>query len=310
MTSSPQFIELSKQAPTGNVTAKISTAGGALKELAVNGIDIVPPTSGHQMNHYGDGIVLAPWANRIDRGRWVHKGETLQLEVNEQDLDNALHGLVGSAVFDVASQTESAVTLETMVKPSAGYPFELLISVTYELTDSGIKTTHTAKNIGVEKAPYMVGTHPYFQIAGTATEDLEFKTDARSVDLVDERKIPIGKQSIKGTEFDLTDWRKLGNCNFDHGFGELVRDEHGHGHHYLRSPKGELLDVWQSAEMKYTFIFTPDFYINNDDLTPRHAIAIEPQTAPANAFNSKEHLIWLEPNQTHTASWGAELTQV
>jgi aldose 1-epimerase len=62
--------------------------------------------------------------------------------------------------------------------------------------------------------------------------------------------------------------------------------------------------------MKYTFIFTPDFYINNDDQTPRHAIAIEPQTAPANAFNSQEDLIWLEPNQTHIASWGAELTQI
>jgi aldose 1-epimerase len=60
--------------------------------------------------------------------------------------------------------------------------------------------------------------------------------------------------------------------------------------------------------MTYTFIFTPDFYVNNADSTPRHAIAIEPQTAPANAFNSKEDLIWLEPNQVHSASWGAELS--
>lgn len=308
MTSPAQFIELTKTTSNGTVTATISTAGGALKKLAVNKIDIVPPTSGHQMNRFGDGIVLAPWANRIDHGRWTYQGQVLQLEVNEKDLDNALHGLVGSTVFEVGDQSDSAVTLQTVVTPNTGYPFELLISVTYELTDSGIRTTHAAKNLGTESAPYMVGTHPYFQIAGTATEDLEFKTDARSVDLVDERKIPIGKLTIKGTEFDITDWRKLSDCDFDHGFSDLSRDAQGRGHHYLRSPKGELLDIWQSAEMTYTFIFSPDYYINNDDQTPRHAIAIEPQTAPANAFNSQEDVIWLEPNQIHTACWGAELT--
>jgi aldose 1-epimerase len=308
MKTEPTAIELFSDLSGTLVRATISTFGGALKKLSVNKIDIVPPTEGHTPNRYGDGIVLAPWANRINHGQWTHEGKTLQLEVNEKDLDNALHGLVGTANFEITKQSESSVTLQTKVDPTAGYPFELLVSVTYELTAAGIKTTHTAQNIGVEKAPYMVGTHPYFQISGTPTEELEFKTDARSVDLVDERKIPIGKLAILGTDYDLSDWRKLKDCNFDHGFGNLNRDAKGHGHHYLRSPKGEVLDIWQSAEMTYTFIFTPDFYVNNADSTPRHAIAIEPQTAPANAFNSKEDLIWLEPNQVHSASWGAELS--
>jgi aldose 1-epimerase len=60
--------------------------------------------------------------------------------------------------------------------------------------------------------------------------------------------------------------------------------------------------------MKYAFIFTPDFFTNNADQTPRKAIAIEPQTGPANAFNSQEDLIWLEPNQVFEASWGAQYT--
>ena len=304
----PRAIELISDQNGTSVRATISTAGGALKKLSVNNIDIVPPTNGHEPNRYGDGIVLAPWANRIDHGQWKHEGKILQLEVNEKDLDNALHGLVGEAVFEIAEQAPHIVTIQTNVAPTSGYPFELLVSVTYELTASGIKTTHTAKNIGVDKAPYMVGTHPYFQISGTPTEELEFKTDARSVDLVDDRKIPVGKLAIVGTDYDLSQWRKLKDCNFDHGFGNLNRDTQGRGHHYLRSPKGEVLDVWQSAEMTYTFIFTPDFYVNNADQTPRHAIAIEPQTAPANAFNSKEDLIWLEPNQVHSASWGAELS--
>jgi aldose 1-epimerase len=125
---------------------------------------------------------------------------------------------------------------------------------------------------------------------------------------VNDRKIPIGKQDISGSEFDITDWRELSTCNFDHGFSNLVRDSNGRGHHLLRSPSGDVLDIWQSAEMKYAFIFTPDFYTNNADATPRTAIAIEPQTGPANAFNSKEDLIWIEPNQAFDASWGLVFT--
>jgi aldose 1-epimerase len=44
------------------------------------------------------------------------------------------------------------------------------------------------------------------------------------------------------------------------------------------------------------------------DATLRKAIAIEPQTGPANAFNSKEDLIWLEPDQVFEASWGVIFT--
>jgi aldose 1-epimerase len=33
-------------------------------------------------------------------------------------------------------------------------------------------------------------------------------------------------------------------------------------------------------------------------------LALEPQTCPANAFNSGEDLIWLESGQTWSASWG------
>ncbi|MEN9956076.1 MAG: hypothetical protein RLY34_883, partial [Actinomycetota bacterium] len=100
MKTEPTAIELFSDLSGTLVRATISTFGGALKKLSVNKIDIVPPTEGHTPNRYGDGIVLAPWANRINHGQWTHEGKTLQLEVNEKDLDNALHGLVGTANFE------------------------------------------------------------------------------------------------------------------------------------------------------------------------------------------------------------------
>ena len=290
------------------VTATVSNVGAALKNLRVNGTDIITPTTGHDLNPYADGIVMAPWANRIDHGKWNLDGEDLQLEITDKTLDNAIHGLVSQSIFDVNEQSSSSVSLRTRILPTAGYPFNLDVSITYTLTATGIKVTHSAVNHSKDKAPFVVGAHPLFEISGTPTQDLEIQSAARSVDLVNERKIPIGKQKISGSEFDITNWRKLSTCDFDHGFGDLVRDEQGLAHHYLRSPDGAQLDIWQGEEFKYAFIFTPANFHNNSDSTPRKAIAIEPQTGPANAFNSKEDLIWLEPNQVFEASWGVIFT--
>ena len=307
--SSHQFIELELNQPAGGkTTAVVSTVGAALKRLCVDGIDLITPTTGHELNPYADGIVMAPWANRIDGGRWKLDGKELQLEINDPSMNNAIHGLVSQTVFEVSYQTKSVVTLTTELQPTSGYPFNLEILVSYELTGKGIEVTHRAKNLSQQPAPFVFGAHPYLQISGTPTEELEIKSSVRTVDIVNERSIPIGKQGISGTEFDIADWRKLSSCNFDHGFSNLVRDSDGRGHHLLRAPSGALLDLWQSTEFKYAFIFTPNFYTNNADQNPRTAIAIEPQTGPANAFNSKEDLIWLEPNQVFEASWGVAFT--
>ena len=305
----PQFVDLKLAAEIGkSVTASISTAGAALKRLTVGGTDLITITVGHEPNPYADGVVMAPWANRIDGGRWNLAGQELQLEITDPSMNNAIHGLVSKSVFEIVAQAESHVTLKTLLPPSAGYPFNLEITVAYELTSDGINVKHDAKNLSDAAAPFVIGAHPYFQISGTPTEDLEIKSSVKTVDLVNERKIPISRQDISGSEFDITEWRKLSTCNFDHGFSNLVRDSDGRGHHLLRSPSGDVLDIWQSAEMKYAFIFTPDFFTNNADQTPRTAIAIEPQTGPANAFNSQEDLIWLEPNQVFEASWGVQYT--
>ena len=82
----------------------------------------------------------------------------------------------------------------------------------------------------------------------------------------------------------------------------------GHAHHYLRAPNGLMLDIWQSKELKYAFIFTPSFFNNLLDENRRYAIAIEPQSGPANAFNTNEDLTWLQPGEIFKASWGVELS--
>ena len=45
-----------------------------------------------------------------------------------------------------------------------------------------------------------------------------------------------------------------------------------------------------------------------DPVARRRGLAIEPMTCPANAFNSGEGLLVLEPGQSFVASWGVSVS--
>jgi aldose 1-epimerase len=65
----------------------------------------------------------------------------------------------------------------------------------------------------------------------------------------------------------------------------------------LKTPEYHL-DFSFSSEENYLQLYTP-----ND----RKSIAIEPQTAPANSFNTKVGLKILQPNERYQLSWKLNL---
>jgi aldose 1-epimerase len=62
-----------------------------------------------------------------------------------------------------------------------------------------------------------------------------------------------------------------------------------------------VLTLWQGEGFDWAQVFTTDRY----PARPL-ALAIEPMTAPANAFNSRTNLRRLAPGQTWTLEWGIE----
>jgi aldose 1-epimerase len=60
------------------------------------------------------------------------------------------------------------------------------------------------------------------------------------------------------------------------------------------------MTVWVDEAWKYVQLFTGD---TKPDVA-RRALAVEPMTCPANAFNTGEGLIRLEPGETFSGTWG------
>ena len=298
--SGHQF-ELRQSTPIGNARAVVTEVAAALRTLSIGGIDLTEPYPAEVVPPFGDGIVLVPWPNRVENGLWIHEGKPQQLDLTEPARQNASHGLLRDRPYTMLDQTEAAVTLAATVYPTRGYPFMLDTTVRYELVDDGLRVTHGVVNVGAERAPYAVGAHPFLCIGDVPTSELTLTVAAGTRFETDARLNPIRETPVDGTTYDLRSGRLVATLDLDDAFGGVTTVD-GVSHHRLTAPDGRFVELWQEADFGYVQVFTTPIFPTAHGLDT--AIAVEPMTAPPNAFNTGLGLRWLEPRETWSGSWG------
>jgi aldose 1-epimerase len=296
---------LTAHTPQGVATATITEVAAGLREYALNGIDLVESFAAERVPPLGAGIVLMPWPNRIRDGIWTHDGVRHLLAITEPVLMNAIHGLLAVTAYRLVTRTPESVTLAATVYPQAGYPNQLDTTVSYTLGADGLIVNHTIRNVGGEPAPVALGTHPYLKIGDVPTGDLVLRLAATSHIDVDHRLNPIGESGVAGTRFDLRAGARIGDLDLDDGFGGVIAED-GRGEHSLTAPDGRSVTLWGDENMAYVQVFTPRIFPvrTGDTVQLGQAVAIEPMTAPADAFNSGQGLRWLAPGEQWTVRWG------
>ncbi|MDA4893844.1 MULTISPECIES: aldose 1-epimerase family protein [Microbacterium] len=286
----------------GDVTARIAQVGASLRHLTVGGTIVVPPYPDDEPTPLCSGVVLVPWPNRIRDGVWQDGGVTRALAVTEPKLRNASHGLLRFTAYEVAEQDDARVLLRATIVPQTGYPYLVETSVEYALAEDGITVTHALTNRSAADAPVALGTHPFVTIGGADPRSLVLRVPAETYFETDERLLPIGESPVTdGT--DLRQGRRLGDVTLDTGFAALRRDADGRVRSTLEAPDGHRVTLWQGEGFDFVQAFTTDRYPDQD-----LAVAIEPMTAPAEAFNSGRGLRRLAPDETWTLEWGIAFT--
>jgi len=297
--SSPTGIQIHLQ--RGDVTAQIAQVGASLRHLTVSGVEIVPPYPEDKPTPSCSGVVLAPWPNRIRDGRWQDGDGTQQLAISEPKFHNASHGLLRFASYVIAEQSEESVTLTAAIVPQTGYPYLVDTSVIYTLTDTGIDVTHTLTNRSPAPAPVALGTHPFFVIGGVDAADLVLRLPAETYFETDDRMLPVGESPVaNGT--DLREGKRLGDVQLDTGFANLHRDADGFARSTLTAPDGRVVTLHQGPGLDYVQAYTTTGYPGQP-----LAVAIEPMSAPAEAFNSGRGLRRLAQDEAWTLTWGIRL---
>ncbi|MEO7147118.1 MAG: aldose 1-epimerase family protein [Terrimesophilobacter sp.] len=287
-------------------SAIITEVAAGIRALEVGGTALIERFPADSTPPFAAGTVLSPWPNRNRDGLWQLDGKPQQLDITEVAAHNAIHGLLRSRPYRVQEREDHAITLAATVHPQHGYPFLVDTLVRYELVPGGLRVSHTFTNVGAVKAPVAVGAHPFLRVGDTPIEHLTLQLDVESRFLTDERLNPIGEEPVEGTRFDLRGGVMVADLDLDDAFSSAA-DADGISRHRLTAPDGQFTELWQGHDFGYVQAFTPRTFprpTSSDLGAVGLAIAIEPMTAPPNAFNSGLGVIWLQPGEAWTGSWG------
>ena len=221
-------------------------------------------TSGGSATEWGC-YPMAPWAGRVAEGRFSWKGRPIQLPITCGP--HALHG----TVLDRPWSRCGEAALEIDFGPD--WPWKGSIRSDFELQAGVFRWTLTVSALD-EPMPVFLGWHPWFlRSRGPATK-LDLTFDPRAMYERDSNGIPTGQRIAPSTG------------PWDDCFGDVSHPPR------LRWSDGLTLDVNSSCT----------YWVIYDE--PRHALCVEPQSAPPDAFNLGNATV-VDPDcpMTHTMEW-------
>jgi aldose 1-epimerase len=268
--------------------AVIAKTGSALVSLTLQGAQVMPEPSNPRSDYHG--VLLAPWPNRIASGKYQFQGNNYQAEVNEE-FGNALHGLLFSAKAAVESVTDNSVTLISQIQSSPGYPWNVTVRVLIELNQDGLKVLTEATNDSKSDAPVGLGTHPYFLFDEVSTLEVRASkafvhgADMMPVREIDSAEIGFGsgrQNMLEDLALDVQFTGVQPNC-------AVLRTSHW------------AIEIFQERA-DFLMVYTTSDFGWADGST--RAVAIEPQTSAADAFNNGQGLLILEPDHSASFVWG------
>lgn len=268
--------------------------------------DILWGYSGERHKRGGQGDVLIPFPGRIADGRYSFEGQAFQLERNDKEGPNAIHGFVRALPWMTqrveANHVAFEVRLEAEEYGRRGYPFSLDVRVAYTMARQGLSCAFAIQNVGHQTAPLGVGFHPYFAVGTALIDEAEAKIPCAGYLEFNERLLPTGKVlDVAGTEWDYRKYREIGARRFNHCYVQLERDRDGMATASLRhGASGHSIDIVMDRSFSAVVVYTGDAIAD----MPRRALAIEPMTCATDAFNRPEWgLKRIGPGETFTGRY-------
>ncbi len=282
----------------GDLRAVLTPIGAGLADLTSAGRPLIAghPAGTDPVGYQG--VVLAPWPNRIGDGRYTFRGEEHRLPLTEPDRGNALHGLVHDRRWTLVEHTGDTARFTHRLRPCPGYPFALDLSAEYGLAGGGLWFRLTATNAGDRAAPYGASFHPYLVAGagGTGVDDWILHSPAARYLTVDPVRLLPGRVAAD-PRFDFREPTKLRDIEIDHAFTDIAFDDDGLARLMLLDADGVGSAMTWDRSCPWLQLCIPG---DRFPRLTRRALAVEPMTCPPDAFRSGLDLIVLEPGDSRS----------
>jgi len=212
--------------------------------------------------------ILFPICGNLPNNQYTH---------NEKSYTLQQHGFAREMLWEVIDQnTDSGASLTLRLTSTSVtkklYPFDFEVDFTYQLQGNYLSIKQRYTNLSDEKMPFSTGLHPYFWVKDKS--QLSFDIPANI--LQDHTTLEI--KPFNGT-FDLS------QPEIDAAFKQVNRQSAS-----FSDRQRPLTLNLEYSDLYGTLVF---WTLQNKDY-----ICLEPWTAPRNALNTGESLIYLDPQQT------------
>jgi aldose 1-epimerase len=222
------------------VSVMVPDKNGELKDVVlgfdnINDYKIVPSDFGAAIGRY---------ANRIDQGRFVLDGETIQLPQN--NFGHSLHGGPQGWQYQVfeAGPIHGTSIAMTRFSPDgdANYPGNVKATVTYTLTeDNAIEIRYEATTD--RKTIINMTNHSYFNLSGDATQPITndiLYINADNFTPVDSTYMTTGEiLPVADTPMDFTTPKAIG-AEIDNFGYEQLKNGNGYDHNWVLNTGGDV----------------------------------------------------------------------
>lgn len=248
------------------------------------------------------------------QGRYTFYNDTHQLPLNEDTptMRNALHGLLAGVAMQVDALTVTDTNAQVVLThrfdgSDPGYPFVLSLSVTYTLSSNGFWIGISIHNMMPHTPlPVYVGWHPYFKCTAYSAvvkldqcvewNHVELNANMNPTGITDkfyglDGHEPIGGNLTNPTFYD-DEYKPCEepSCDCEEGTLSTKICDIASGHNIV---------LWQDRSFRFVHVFTG--YSSPDQET---AIAIEPMSGMADAYNNHDHLTVLSGGETWNGRFG------
>ncbi|KUO67201.1 MAG: hypothetical protein APF83_13880 [Lutibacter sp. BRH_c52] len=282
------FIEIEDLNKTSYAKIHLNL-GGSLQELMLLNHQLIKDLHPLTYQNTYASAILFPFANRIADGSYVYDNQTYQLEINQKEENNALHGLVYDKTFELINQKTTPEKAEVLLsyeefEQFEGFPFTYTIDLKYILTKNSLDVIVYVKNTDTKTFPFTIGWHPYFISDDLSKSAVHFKS--RKKFIFNKRNITQGIEEIAIDRTIFIENKTLDDC-FDLDSNEIDFETPIYKFALKSSEKDSFLQLY----------------------TPPHpnTIAIEPTTGISNSFNNGEGLKTINPNDSYQIHWNLKL---
>lgn len=293
----------------GAYKATVTELGAGLRSLTYEGSDILVSYDPNALVPCCNGYVLVPFPNRLEDGEYSFEGKDYSIPIDERERQTALHGFGYRYMWTLESLTDNSVTLSWRSPALSGYPFDVVVTVSYTLKEDGLQMTCTATNHDRRNAPWAFGVHPWLSNgkAGYGNETIEHDNAQCSLQLRCNRHIvsspsrllPQSEEAVDGTAYDLRNVTSLAGKVFDDAWTAVERAEDGSTTAIFTRPDGIQVHLTGDSTINAWQVCTGTGF--PDEAHPA-GVAVEAMTAYANAFRSGKYLVTIAPNEHYSST--------